>query len=438
MHAFFIPDDIRRMVQARQTATYARPPQEISLKLPDEVSSYHNLIPIGLAMPPRSQVYGYPSPIYKAISSVDGNVYALRRIAGYKVTSEQAFSTVERWQRLRHPNVVCLREAFTTKVFDDDSLIMVYDYHPESNTMYDEHLASDMTNRFIPIFPRRRTGMSIPERLLWSYITQIANALKAIHVSNLAARVLDPSKILITGKNRIRLNACGVVDVIGQDQGVSLAQQQEEDLVMFGMLILTLTCEFFSPGVPLAAPLDWIARHYTADFKLFISALVNRQLRHIDEVIREIGPRILNELDASFRYNDQLESDLGGEVENGRLVRLMTKLSFVNERKEFERDPRWSETGDRYILKLFRDHVFHSTGTDGTPVLDLSHVLTCLNKLDAGTEERVMLVSRDEQSCLVVSYRELKACVEGTYNELRLASSIISNPTLVSNTPLRR
>jgi hypothetical protein len=47
----------------------------------------------------------------------------------------------------------------------------------------------------------------------------------------------------------------------------------------------------------------------------------------------------------------------------------------------FELDPRWSETGDRYILKLFRDFVFHSTGVDGAPILDLSHVLTCLNKV---------------------------------------------------------
>lgn len=35
----------------------------------------------------------------------------------------------------------------------------------------------------------------------------------------------------------------------------------------------------------------------------------------------------------------------------------------------------------RYILKLFRDFVFHSIGVDNTPVLDLSHVLTCLNKV---------------------------------------------------------
>lgn len=71
-----------------------------------------------------------------------------------------------------------------------------------------------------------------------------------------------------------------------------------------------------------------------------------------------------------------LESELGSEVENGRLVRLMTKMGFINERAEyvrfpssaivrvrdrcggtdvecrFELDPRWSDTGDRYVLIL--------------------------------------------------------------------------------------
>ena len=73
----------------------------------------------------------------------------------------------------------------------------------------------------------------------------------------------------------------------------------------------------------------------------------------------------------------------------------------------FDHDPRWSETGDRYIIKLFRDHVFHAVDDAGRPVVDLSHILTNLNKLDAGSEEKMMLTSRDEQSCLVVSYREV-------------------------------
>lgn len=86
-----------------------------------------------------------------------------------------------------------------------------------------------------------------------------------------------------------------------------------------------------------------------------------------------------------------------GELENARLVRLLCKFGFINERPEyvfislreyrlilcfrFAREPRWSETGDRYIIKLFRDYVFHQIDENGNPVVNLSHVLTCLSKV---------------------------------------------------------
>ncbi len=44
-------------------------------------------------------------------------------------------------------------------------------------------------------------------------------------------------------------------------------------------------------------------------------------------------------------------------------------------------DPSWSETGDRYILKLFRDYVFHQVYEDGSPALDFGHVVDSLNKV---------------------------------------------------------
>jgi PAB-dependent poly(A)-specific ribonuclease subunit 3 len=53
-------------------------------------------------------------------------------------------------------------------------------------------------------------------------------------------------------------------------------------------------------------------------------------------------------------------------------------------------DPAWSETGDRYLLKLFRDYVFHQVSADGRPWVDLSHVVYCLNRLDAGALEKVL------------------------------------------------
>jgi PAB-dependent poly(A)-specific ribonuclease subunit 3 len=82
-------------------------------------------------------------------------------------------------------------------------------------------------------------------------------------------------------------------------------------------------------------------------------------------------------------------------------------MGFINERPEFEHNPQWHETGDRFLLKLFRDYIFHQVNDAGDPVVDLAHVLSCLNKLDAGTEERIMLVSRDEQACFIVTYKEV-------------------------------
>jgi PAB-dependent poly(A)-specific ribonuclease subunit 3 len=46
-----------------------------------------------------------------------------------------------------------------------------------------------------------------------------------------------------------------------------------------------------------------------------------------------------------------------------------------------------------------------------------------LMQLDAGSDEKIMLMSRDEQSCLVVSYRDLRTCIEAAYNDLARGTS---------------
>jgi hypothetical protein len=45
------------------------------------------------------------------------------------------------------------------------------------------------------------------------------------------------------------------------------------------------------------------------------------------------------------------------------------------------------------MIKLFRDYVFHQVNEQGQPVLDLAHVIECLNKLEVGSAEKVLLVS---------------------------------------------
>lgn len=42
----------------------------------------------------------------------------------------------------------------------------------------------------------------LPERTLWSYIVQLASAIKRVHERGQAVRMLDVTKILVTGQNR--------------------------------------------------------------------------------------------------------------------------------------------------------------------------------------------------------------------------------------------
>ena len=72
--------------------------------------------------------------------------------------------------------------------------------------------------------------------------------------------------------------------------------------------------------------------------------------------------------------------------------RLLTKLGTVVDRTELNLDTAWAETGDRYMLKLFRDYVFHQVMEDGRPFLDMAHVIACLNRLDAGLPDKVRRV----------------------------------------------
>ena len=106
------------------------------------------------------------------------------------------------------------------------------------------------------------------------------------------------------------------------------------------------------------------------------------------------------------------------ELENGRLVRLLCKLNTVDQRPEYEREGPSNETGERYVLRLFRDMVFHAVDERGHPTLDLSHVLVHLNKLDAGVDERLLLMSRDELNCVIVSYADIKRYVETAFLDL--------------------
>jgi len=332
---------------------------------------------------------------------------------------QAAFSGIEAWSRIRHPNIIAVREALTTRAFGDNSLVVVYDYHPNARTLYEAHIKPKapqyQNGRLMTQSPR------LAERTIWSYVIQIARAIKVVHDTGMAVRIIDATKVLVTGQNRVRISSCGVVDVLTYDaRAPDVAIMQQEDLMMFGKLVFALCTNNLAAMNNFAKAVENVGRHYSAELKAVALFLVskpapNKTIGHLFEMF---GGRMLAEMDEMQNTVDRLESELMSELENARLVRLLCKFGFINERPEFAREPRWSETGDRYIIKLFRDYVFHQVDEHGNPVVNMPHVLTSLNKLDAGSEERIMLVSRDEQSCLVVSYKEVKSCIDSAFSEL--------------------
>ncbi|EOA85261.1 uncharacterized protein SETTUDRAFT_20779 [Exserohilum turcica Et28A] len=435
-HDFFIPDALREELQKKaEVARQIAPNSTLPV-----IEQFHSLFCLDMSPQKNTQPFGYASWIYRAVSSKDGKTYALRRLENFRLTSETAIRSAQPWKRVLNGNVVTIHEAFTTRAFGDSSLILVTDYHPNSKSLADEHFKP--VQRF---HGRQPTSSHVPEQVLWGYTVQIASALKAIHGSGLAARLITPSKILLTSKNRIRLNACGIMDIVQYDNARSVQDLQADDFVQLGRLILCIANNNPTAHLQMQKSMDYITRSYTARLKECVQWLLNPQpppgvpssptspaplQKDIDTFLGGIADQFASVFDSELHAQDTLTVTLGKELESSRLVRLLIKLNMINERPELDASQSmagnsgtnpssvWAETGERYYLKLFRDYVFHQVDANGHPVTDLAHILDCLNKLDAGTDEKIGLVSRDEQNVLIVSYREVKRALESSFQDL--------------------
>jgi serine/threonine protein kinase len=118
------------------------------------------------------------------------------------MTNEIAIKSLENWRRIQHSNITSVREAFTTRSFGDHSLVFVYDYHPLSTTLYAKHFSPEAISEVVARSQASGNPPILDEKLIWGYLIQLSSALKAIHQAGLACRVLEPSKILVCGKNR--------------------------------------------------------------------------------------------------------------------------------------------------------------------------------------------------------------------------------------------
>ena len=149
-----------------------------------------------------------------------------RSLPGHLGTIVRAFFAI---------NLQCVNLRIMNKLTNSTlplALVVVYDYHPNALTLAELHFyqqgsranGSSTSNssgfsRGSQNYNQPGSGIGagvgagagggaagrlerIPEQTLWSYIFQIASAIRAVHEAGFAVRMVDASKILWTGQNR--------------------------------------------------------------------------------------------------------------------------------------------------------------------------------------------------------------------------------------------
>jgi len=406
IHSFFVSESLRHDLVHKNTlilkgTTLDEP---VVVDLPPMIGQYHSFYPLEPRRATISKVFGVPTAVFKCHNLRDGLPYTLIRVDTPIRNIEFAQEISELWKQIQHSGIITLREVFRSS----SSYFFAYDYHPGAETLESKYIQSTSTGY-------------IQEDVLWAIIIQLVSVIQWVHERRQACRgILSPSKILVTSRNnRIRLNCVAIEDVLNPDTQHTVSQSQYFDLLYLGRLIVNLTCKSNEDNF---AQWELLSESYSDSLNELVITLCkppNTKLYPtIDDISVQINHQLIENIERLSLYNDVLEGELAKEIENGRLFRLLLKLGFINERPDGDMNSSWSETGDRYLVKLFRDYVFHQVYVDQSPVIDFAHVVSCLNKLDVGVAENILLQNRNEKSLLVVSYKDLKKIITDSFTEL--------------------
>ncbi len=457
--SFGIPEDrgltwemqyMRERVLATSASTSSSRYQRI---IPEIVQNkYHSLLSLDAKpMPSHSDILGYRTCVYKALSVMDPFVYCLRRVEGFRLSNfDLVQEAIEKWgDVVRHPNIVSVRQAFATSEFQDlegvgegGSLVYVYDYIDLAQTVENWQEAA---NEYKPV----------NELLLWEIVIQCCCALRLIHSRSLSARcALHPSKLLISSRFRVHLNCVGLLDAIqhrailhGHSNAYSRSAATDDlikqDLINLGKTLLSLAVGLKVEALPIEADIPAIAVQAHADGlfstnlkTVLLDLLCARPVESANGAARILGmcgSYVAYKVEQLTSAQDVLMHELRKTIDTSRLYKVVMKINCITDRIHLLNDFRWATTGDRYIVQLFRDYVYFQNDETGRPFLDAGHITDCLAKVDVGSFEPIMLMSRDSQSIIVTNYSDIKRCIENCYRELAEAAPKPPPPTLFQN-----
>jgi PAB-dependent poly(A)-specific ribonuclease subunit 3 len=340
---------------------------------------------------------------------------------------------------VNHPNVVALRAVFTTGAFaaldpsrhltvagaeaatsengsrtgghpSDLELVFVYDIYPSAKTMHEYYFCGDTS--------------SLSEELFWILALQLVSALRSLHLQYhlTAYGAIGARHVLVVSPHRLKLNKIGIAAAFDpDDEDVSLSktnEYQRQDWIALHDLLLALAARSNPRAVrhgcvrdPEAA-IETVRGAFSQDVEQLLRSIANPSQSTSESWNRLLTERLWRAFELSLNHGDILETIAQDAVSDGELFIVGTKLACVTERADLIGDPHWSEIGDRYLLKLFRDRVFHGAE------LHLDRIRDELRRLNAGTAERILLESRDGRSRLLVTYADLSRFLETALREL--------------------
>ncbi|EEB06852.1 poly(A)-specific ribonuclease complex subunit Pan3 [Schizosaccharomyces japonicus yFS275] len=416
---FFVANEPEKLF--RQARVEALQYQESS-QLPQQIFTYHSFVPRRTITPCLPNL-GYTTHIYKGVNGADGKSYIFVRLQNFRLAQERSISNVTAWMKVDSPAVLRMKEAFTTRAFSDQSIVFVYDFFPACPTLHDLFFSS-------PVFRKKSSQLMHPtafqatNEVLWCFASQLVSALYSIHSVGVAARLLTPKNVLMTGKMRLSIFGMGVLDVICDD-GTPVHVRQREDFHSLGLLLLSLACGV--DGVNDENKEEYLKQYTSlstsdASFVQLLQVLMNDPKVTARKLVPIIFPHSLENYERSLLLEDYYESLMARYLEDDRLLRLLCKLEFLDDRPEHADDTAWGMSGMYYPIILFRKYLARlRVDSDGTKSMDYAHMLACLNKLDVGTEENVFL--EDEFSRILVSYKELKNLIRMAFLDLEKRAS---------------
>ena len=388
------------------------------------IDEYHSLTPL-----PSNDSYNdkkLRAQLYKVTKTSNNKRYILRKHNVTHITTNLARSSLAPWLIMQksltapssanniHPGIVGIYDAFQSIAFNNTPcLCIIYDYHPGEISLEARYFNSNNSNL-----------MFIPEDILWSYLCQMITSICSIHSANLSLKgCISLSKVLLTNQNRIKFSCAGLIDILNTSNAhKSLKEYQREDVLAIGQIILILACQNPLSIRDIGYSLKYVTSKYSNEFtKILTTILLSTPSLPVScyDVLSKLSFRLMIELTRAYDSYDNIRNELAKEVENGRLLRLLIKLDMISDRPELYGNTQWSQTESRYLLKLFKDYVFHQNDSSGKPNLDYGHVIDSLNQLDVGTQEKILLMSRNQENMIIANYANLKDNIERSFLELQ-------------------